>query len=70
MRAAKVVFFALGVLAMISSLSPVMAQYQEDPNPGGGTGGSYWVVKCEYNEFEQLIKKTCTSGGSHSCNCP
>lgn len=70
MRAAKIVFFALAVLAMVGSISPVMAQFHQDPDPGGGSGGGSWHVTCQYNEFEQLISKTCTSGGSHACSCP
>jgi invasion protein IalB len=75
MRAAKVVFFAIALVAMIGSMGSVLAQtrepFQQDPDPGGSGGGSgSWHVTCQYNEFEQLISKTCTSGGTHACSCP
>lgn len=71
MRAVKAVVFLAVTLALVISLAPQLsAQYEEDPNPGGGSGGSSWTVTCVYDGQERLISKTCVSGGSHACNCP
>lgn len=71
--------FKLGLL-LVASLAfalsvPLVAQPPiEDPDPGGGGGGgggsATWTVVCNYNAQEVLISKTCTSGGSNTCNCP
>lgn len=58
----------LAILASVGTLS-VEAQYHEDPNPGGGSGGSLWHVTCQYDGNNVLLSKTCTSGGSFSCAC-
>lgn len=57
-------------VAMLVSVAPLMAIFHQDHNPPGGGGGSNWNVTCQYDGNEILISKTCTSGGSSSCNCP
>lgn len=73
MRAVKAGFFAIALLAMMGSISSVVAQDENPDTKDGGSGGSgsgSWYVTCQYNAYEQLISKTCTSGGSHACSCP
>lgn len=68
MRIVKGLALILACLAMAVSVLPLFADDVQDP--GSGTGGTLWTVVCTYNGQEQLISKTCTSGGSSSCNCP
>ena len=72
MKTVKMAVLVIALVAMVSSLAPLMATdpFHPDPDPGGGGGSGSWTVTCNYDEFERLVSKSCTSGGSHSCNCP
>lgn len=76
MKVFKAVMFFVATLALVVSLAPQLAaqpggEEHQPANPpiGGGSGGQ-WTVTCVYNGQEVLISKTCSSGGTSSCNCP
>lgn len=67
----KKILLVLAGVAMAASISPVLAQFHRPPNADADQGGgSTWTVVCSYDGAERLTGKTCTSGGSTSCNCP
>lgn len=72
LKAVKVAFLVIALFAMASSLTPLLAvdPFTPAPDSGSGGGGGSWTVTCTYDQNERLISKSCTSGGSHSCNCP
>ncbi len=71
MKVAKATLLAMALVAMLFSLSPLVATDYQDYSSGGGSGGnSSWQVTCTYNGQEQLLSKSCTSGGRRCCNCP
>lgn len=73
MRIAKLALLLVACMAIVASVAPLAAQPGiEDKDPGGGGDGgtNAWTVVCEYDGQERLQKKTCTSGGAKSCNCP
>jgi len=70
MKAAKAFVLLMALSAISFSIAPLFAAEQEHQGTGGGSGGSSsWTVTCTYNQFEQLVSKSCTSGGTASCNC-
>ena len=72
MKLAKGVVLLLAVLAMVLSITPLVAQidYQDYGNGSGSGGGGGWNVTCVYNGTGDLVSKTCTSGGPKVCQCP
>lgn len=71
MRKLKIAVLAMAFLAMLASLTPLVAvDDQQDYGSGGSGGGGAWRVTCNYNGSEQLVSKSCSSGGTQSCNCP
>lgn len=69
MKIMKRVLVACACSAMLVSLAPAFGIFHQDPGDGGSGGGS-WTVTCTYDGQERLISKSCTSGGTKSCNCP
>lgn len=69
MKAAKVLVLAVACVAAVLSVAPLVAQ-DDHQDYGSGTGGGGWYVSCTYDGSEILISKSCSSGGSMSCNCP
>lgn len=68
----KGIVLMLAVLAALASVGPLSAQPQQlykDPGTGGGGGGSLWHVTCQYDGNNNLLSKTCTSGGNFACAC-
>lgn len=69
MKLMKRAVLAMASLAMLLSLSPLIAVDEQDYGSGGNSSGS-WRVTCVYDGQERLISKSCSSGGNNSCNCP
>jgi hypothetical protein len=60
----------LAVLAVLASVGPLSAQPVEEHDDGGGSGsGSLWHVVCQFDGNNNLLSKTCTSGGNFACAC-
>ncbi len=72
MKKVKIAVLAIACLAMLISMAPLVAVDEQDYTPGGSGGGSgaTWRVTCNYNGYEQLVSKSCSSGGNQTCSCP
>ncbi len=70
MKTTKGIVLLIALLAIALSVSPLLGGPRDPHNePGGGGGSGSWNVTCVYDGQDHLISKTCTSGGSHSCDC-
>lgn len=70
MKTAKRIVLAVALFALALTAVPVVSHAFTKDLGDGGSGGGGWTVTCNYDAFNRLLSKTCTSGGEAACSCP